>query len=77
MNEQISHEHAPAVDDGRMATAREAAETLNLPLCWLDRPHLRRQKRVPFHRIGRNVRFKLDELQAWMLQRAQEGGGRA
>lgn len=55
--------------------AAEAAFILNLPRYYLANPAVRTKMRVPYFRIGRMVRFKLSQLEAW--QRAcHPAGGR-
>ncbi len=45
--------------------AREAAYTMNLPLYYMTNARQRNKLRIPHYRIGRMVRFKLSELDAW------------
>jgi excisionase family DNA binding protein len=44
--------------------AADAAELLRVPSTWLLMAA--RDGRVPHHRIGRYVRFDLDELRTWL-----------
>ena len=54
-----------AVDASQpLMDARAAAELLGVPSSWLLMAA--RDGRVPHHRIGRYVRFDLDELRAWL-----------
>ncbi len=54
-----------AVDASQpLMDARSAEELLGVPSSWLLMAA--RAGRVPHHRIGRYVRFDLDELRAWL-----------
>ena len=59
----------------RLVDAREAAHCLNLQLYLLTHPKERDRLQVPHYRVGKLVRFKLQELEAWML--AQGGASNA
>ncbi|QTD44992.1 helix-turn-helix domain-containing protein [Ottowia testudinis] len=51
---------------------RQAALMFNLPNYWLSQAKERRQRRIPYYRVGKLVRFKPHELHAWVLgQQAQ------
>ena len=50
----------------RLVDAREASHCLNLPLHWLTHTKERRRLRLPHYRVGKLLRFKLQELQDWM-----------
>lgn len=50
----------------RLVDAREAAHCLNLPLHWLTHTKERKRLHVPHYRVGKLLRFKLQELQDWM-----------
>lgn len=54
----------------KLVDARSAAMTLNLPLHWLVQKQQRKRRGIPHYRVGKLVRFKLDELMVWM--RAQQ-----
>ena len=58
----------------RLVDAREAAFTLNLPLYYLTNATKRRAIALPHYRVGKLIRFKLDELATWQ-QRAATGKG--
>jgi hypothetical protein len=66
---------APTPDDDftmePMVAAKEAAERLNLPLCWLVNRRRRERLRVPHHFIGRLLRFRIGELAAWQRRLAE------
>ena len=48
-----------------LVDARHAARALNLPLYYFTKPKSRDAKRIPFYRIGRTIRFRMSELDAW------------
>ncbi len=50
----------------RLVDAREAAHCLNLPLYLLTHPSERERLMVPHYRVGKLVRFKLQELIDWV-----------
>lgn len=58
------------VFDVRLVDSREAAHYLNLPIHFLNQPKHRLRLGIPHYRVGKLVRFKLQELQEWLL--AQE-----
>jgi hypothetical protein len=50
----------------RLVDAREAALCLNLPTYWLTYAKERLRLGLPHYRVGKLVRFKLDELADWI-----------
>jgi hypothetical protein len=50
----------------RLIDARQAAHCLNLQMYWLTHPKERQIRRIPHYRIGKLVRFSLQELTEWM-----------
>jgi excisionase family DNA binding protein len=48
-----------------MLTPQEAAERLNVTLRFIRR--LCHERRVPYTKVGKLVRFDPDELEAWIL----------
>ena len=58
-----------------LVDASEAAHCLNLPMYLLTHPKERQRLGIPHYRVGKLVRFKLQELEAWML--AQGGASNA
>ena len=43
----------------------------NLPTYWLSQAKERQKRRIPHYRVGKLVRFKPNELEAWIaLQQA-------
>jgi excisionase family DNA binding protein len=82
MNTTIPPVHGRVDLSTRLVSATEAAFALNLPLYYLTNASKRRNLELPHYRVGKLVRFKLDELQAWQAARAertagQSGGGHA
>ena len=59
----------------RLVDAIEAAHCLNLPMYLLTHPKERARLGIPHYRVGKLVRFKLHELETWML--AQGGASNA
>lgn len=62
MNLSPSHE---ALGE-RLIDAREVALVLNLPLYWLTHAKERQRLGMPHYRVGKLVRFKLEELITWI-----------
>jgi len=50
-----------------LVDTRQAALMFNLPIYWLSQAKERQQRRIPHYRVGKLVRFKPGELQAWMV----------
>ena len=50
-----------------LVDASEAAHCLNLPMYLLTHPKERQRLGIPHYRVGKLVRFKLQELEVWML----------
>ena len=61
--------------DAKLVSAREAAAAINLPMYLLTHPKERARLGIPHYRVGKLVRFKLHELETWML--AQGGAANA
>jgi excisionase family DNA binding protein len=67
----VSHmrQHEPAgltqMRQRPMLTPQEAAERLNVTLRFIRR--LCHERRVPYTKVGKLVRFDPDELEAWIL----------
>jgi hypothetical protein len=53
--------------------SRQAALMFNLPTYWLSQAKERQQRRIPHYRVGKLVRFKSGELEAWIV--AQQSAG--
>lgn len=57
----------------QLIDARQAALMFNLPTYWLSQAKERRKRRIPHYRVGKLVRFKPNELEAWIV--AQQSSG--
>ena len=53
--------------------ARKAALMFNLPTYWLSQAKERQQRRIPHYRVGKLVRFKPNELEAWIVAQQVSG----
>ena len=51
-----------------MVDAKRASNALNLPIHYFTNRHYRIVKRIPFYQIGRAIRFRLSELDAWVAR---------
>ncbi len=61
--EQVEKSAAMVNNQRRLGTVREAAEILKVPVSWIyDRS---RRDAIPMLRLGKYVRFDLDELLRW------------
>ena len=54
--------------------ARQAALMFNLPTYWLSQAKERQQRRIPHYCVGKLVRFKSNELEAWIVAQQPSGG---
>ena len=52
---------------------RQAALMFNLPTYWLSQAKERQQRRIPHYRVGKLVRFKPNELEAWIVAQQPSG----
>lgn len=59
----------------KLVDARNAAMILNLPLHWLVQKQQRTRRGIPHYRVGKLVRFKLDELMVWMRAQQPQASG--
>jgi len=59
----------------RFYNAVDAAAHLRLPIYLLSEPSSRRRHQIPHYQFNRFIRYRLDELQAWMQQHGQKGQG--
>ena len=67
----MSHIPLNVVLGEQLIDARQAALMFNLPTYWLSQAKERKQRRIPHYRVGKLVRFKPNELEAWIaLQQA-------
>lgn len=63
---QQSPQAEPFVD------ARVAAYRMNLPMYYLINAAQRKKMDIPYYRIGRMIRFRMSELEAWFSAAARE-----
>ena len=70
----MSHIPLNAVLGEQLIDARQAALMFNLPTYWLSQAKERQQRRIPHYRVGKLVRFKSNELEAWIV--AQQASGK-
>jgi hypothetical protein len=57
----------------RLIDTRQAALVFNLPSYWLSQAKERQQRRIPHYRVGKLVRFKANELEAWIVAQQPSG----
>ena len=57
----------------QLIDARQAALMFNLPSYWLSQAKERQQRRIPHYRVGKLVRFKPNELEAWIVAQQPSG----
>ena len=57
----------------QLIDVRQAALMFNLPTYWLSQAKERQQRHSPHYRVGKLVRFKPNELEAWII--AQQSSG--
>ena len=57
----------------QLMDVRQAALMFNLPSYWLSQAKERKARRIPHYRVGKLVRFKPNELEAWII--AQQSSG--
>ena len=57
----------------QLIDVRQAALIFNLPTYWLSQAKERQKRRIPHYRVGKLVRFKLGELEAWMVAQQPSG----
>ncbi len=58
----------------QLIDSRQAALMFNLPSYWLSQAKERKARRIPHYRVGKLVRFKPNELEAWIV--AQQASGK-
>ena len=51
----------------QLIDVRQAALMFNLPSYWLSQAKERKARRIPHYRVGKLVRFKPNELEAWIV----------
>lgn len=57
-----------SITTSRLATTEEAAFYLGVSKSFLDNDRCQRRHGIPFHRIGRAIRYDLRELDQWLIQ---------
>ena len=57
----------------QLIDVRQAALMFNLPSYWLSQAKERQQRRIPHYRVGKLVRFKPNELEAWIVAQQPSG----
>jgi excisionase family DNA binding protein len=57
----------------QLIDVRQAALMLNLPSYWLSQAKERKARRIPHYRVGKLVRFKPNELEAWIVAQQLPG----
>lgn len=62
------HDHGPDHAVQAMSDAHQAAQGLRLPLFWFTDHRVRTRYRIPHYELGRLVRFRMQELEAWVAQ---------
>ena len=50
----------------QLIDSRQAALMFNLPTYWLSQAKERQQRCIPHYRVGKLVRFKSSDLEAWI-----------
>jgi hypothetical protein len=56
----------------RLVSAKEAALCLHLPVYLLAQPKERKRLGLPHYRVGKMVRFKVQELMDWLVAQTEE-----
>ena len=69
----MSHVPCNQVLGEQLIDVRQAALIFNLPTYWLSQAKERQKRRIPHYRVGKLVRFKLGELEAWMVAQQPSG----
>lgn len=69
----MSHSPMNQLLGEQLIDVRQAALMFNLPSYWLSQAKERKQRRIPHYRVGKLVRFKPAELEAWIV--AQQASG--
>jgi hypothetical protein len=57
----------------QLIDVRQAALMFNLPSYWLSQAKERKQRCIPHYRVGKLVRFKPAELEAWIVGQQASG----
>ena len=57
----------------QLLDVRQAALMFNLPTYWLSQAKERKARCIPHYRVGTLVRFKSNELEAWIVAQQLPG----
>ena len=57
----------------QLIDVRQAALMFNLPSYWLSQAKERKARRIPHYLVGKLVRFKPAELEAWIVAQQLPG----
>ena len=57
----------------QLIDVRQAALMFNLPSYWLSQAKERKARRIPHYRVGKLVRFKPAQLEAWIVAQQLPG----
>ncbi len=69
----MSHSPMSQLLGEQLIDSRQAALMFNLPTYWLSQAKERQQRRIPHYRVGKLVRFKPNELEAWIVAQQPSG----
>ncbi|CAJ0696603.1 helix-turn-helix domain-containing protein [Ralstonia mannitolilytica] len=69
----MSHSPMNQLLGEQLIDVRQAALMFNLPSYWLSQAKERQRRRIPHYRVGKLVRFKPNELEAWMVAQQVPG----
>lgn len=62
-------------DNRKLLAAHELARVLNVPVSWVRvRSHPGASNRLPVVKVGKYVRFDLDEVLCWLRDRGENKG---
>ncbi|CAJ0692384.1 helix-turn-helix domain-containing protein [Ralstonia mannitolilytica] len=69
----MSHSPMNQLLGEQLIDVRQAALMFNLPSYWLSQAKERKARRIPHYRVGKLVRFKPNELEAWIVAQQLPG----
>lgn len=69
----MSHSPMNQLLGEQLIDVRQAALMFNLPSYWLSQAKERKARRIPHYRVGKLVRFKPAELEAWIVGQQASG----
>lgn len=61
-----------AQDDSVFITVAEVTRATKLPRCYFTRVDMRAELEIPHYFVGKQVRFKLEEIRQWEIAQAQQ-----